>query len=114
MGTALAFPIPVGWYAPSVPARAPSRPNEKSRSGAGPSDAALVVGDDGPGIGNAASDELGRRGQRLDQAKPGSGLGLAIAREIIALNDGSIALGKASEGGLQVTVRLPLAARPAG
>ena len=43
MGTALAFPIPVGWYAPSVPARAPSRPNEKSRSGAGPSDAALVV-----------------------------------------------------------------------
>jgi signal transduction histidine kinase len=72
--------------------------------------AELVIADDGPGIGNARAETLGKRGQRLDEAKPGSGLGLAIAREIIALNDGTIAL--ADAGGLTVTVRLPLTQAP--
>lgn len=41
MGAAHSLSIPIGWYAPRVPARAPAR--NESRSGAGPSDAALVV-----------------------------------------------------------------------
>jgi len=68
--------------------------------------AELVIADDGPGIGDARPETLGLRGRRLDEAKPGSGLGLAIAREIIALNDGTLEL--ADDRGLRVTVRLPL------
>jgi two-component system OmpR family sensor kinase len=45
----------------------------------------------------------------------GFGLGLAIVRELVRADGGDVELGDAPEGGLAVTVRLPVAgtARPA-
>lgn len=69
---------------------------------AGPGWTRLCVEDDGPGI---ASDHARRalmRGGRLDEAGEGTGLGLAIARELADATRGSLTLGEASLGGLQV------------
>jgi signal transduction histidine kinase len=54
-------------------------------------------------------EQLGKRGHRLDEGTPGSGLGLAIAREIVALNRGTIAFGASSRGGFAVRLDLPAA-----
>ncbi len=72
-------------------------------------EAEISISDDGKGLTPAELARIGERGQRLDETAQGSGLGLAIAREIIAQNDGSITFGKAVEGGVLVTVRLPIA-----
>ena len=71
--------------------------------------AELLIGDDGPGLTEAEIGEIGTRGRRLDEATKGSGLGLSIAIEIVGLNSGTIVLGRAKEGGLSVTLTLPLA-----
>jgi signal transduction histidine kinase len=68
----------------------------------------LEICDDGPGISDDQSSRLGERGHRLDENLPGTGLGLSIAREILALNGGTIAFGRADLGGLMVHVALPL------
>lgn len=47
-------------------------------------------------------------GAPLDESLPGTGLGLSIAREILALNGGTIAFGRADLGGLLVSLCLPL------
>lgn len=70
--------------------------------------AELRISEDGPGLDPADLARLGIRGHRLDESAPGSGLGLGIAREIVALNNGSIDFAGASSGGLLVTVTLPL------
>jgi two-component system OmpR family sensor kinase len=44
-----------------------------------------------------------------DQDNRGTGLGLAIAKRAVAINDGSIEATNAADGGLQVTIHLPLA-----
>lgn len=67
----------------------------------------LSVEDDGPGIDAAQRERALARGERLDESLPGSGLGLAIARELAALYRGTLALGDAPLGGLQVTLTLP-------
>ncbi len=75
-------------------------------------DAAVVelrISDDGPGIQSADLRTIGRRGGRFDEASSGTGLGLAIACEIVALNNGTIAFERAQLGGLEVTIRLPVA-----
>ncbi|MEO6633979.1 MAG: HAMP domain-containing sensor histidine kinase [Devosia sp.] len=72
--------------------------------------ARLSISDDGPGLPEHQLAHLGQRGMRLDESRKGSGLGLAIAREIAVLNRGAIAFSRAAEGGLCVTVTLPLAA----
>ncbi len=71
--------------------------------------AELRIADDGPGLTDAQIAQLGVRGQRHDESRRGSGLGLAIALEVVALNAGTMQFGRAKEGGLEVTVRLPLA-----
>lgn len=71
----------------------------------------LDIMDDGPGIAPERLAQLGVRGQRLDETMPGDGLGLAIAAEILTLNNGAIAYGKAETGGLAVTLTLPLSSR---
>ena len=71
--------------------------------------AELKISDDGPGLSDSQIALLGVRGQRHDESRRGSGLGLAIALEVVALNAGSVHFGRAAEGGLEATVRLPLA-----
>lgn len=70
----------------------------------------LRIDDDGPGIRASELGTIGVRGRRLDESVPGTGLGLAIAREIVALNDGTITFERSPHDGLGVTIRLPMAA----
>lgn len=75
--------------------------------------ARVLVEDSGPGI---APEEYARvferfyrvGGDRHQSGQPGSGLGLAIARDIAALHQGSLTLGRSALGGLGVTLELPL------
>ena len=77
-------------------------------------DAAIVIiADDGPGI---PEDLIGRAFEpffRVDpgrrQFKPGAGLGMAIAKEIIDQAGGAIIVANRRGGGLDQTIRLPLA-----
>ncbi len=71
--------------------------------------AELRISDDGPGIDQSNLKLVGVRGRRFDESAPGSGLGLAIAREIVALNNGSMSFQNTSSGGALVILRLPLA-----
>jgi signal transduction histidine kinase len=71
---------------------------------------AISVEDDGPGVPEGLAEQLGKRGHRLDEGKPGAGLGLAIAREIVGLNEGTIAFGQSARGGFAVRLELPAAA----
>ena len=81
------------------------------RVGRDASSAVLEVHDRGPGVG---PEELARLGDRFwrsprHQNVDGTGLGLSIARQLIALNDGSMTFRRGEPAGLVVTVRLPLA-----
>lgn len=69
----------------------------------------IEVGDDGPGLDEAAAKDALRRGVRLDERAPGSGLGLHIVNELVAIYGGELELGKAELGGLKVTLTLPAA-----
>ena len=73
--------------------------------------AQLSVADEGAGIPEADLDRVFERFYRADPARSpeGSGLGLAIAHEIVAAHGGTITAANRPEGGLLVTVRLPLA-----
>jgi len=71
--------------------------------------ARVVIADDGPGVPITQMNGLGQRGQRLDEAQPGTGFGLAIAGEIVRLNRGEISFDQSKMGGLEVTLKLPLA-----
>ena len=75
--------------------------------------AEIRIGEDGPGLDQIDLDRIGVRGRRLDERSAGTGLGLGIAREIVSLNDGSISFDDAPDGGLLVSVALPLADQPA-
>ncbi|AYG68365.1 MULTISPECIES: HAMP domain-containing sensor histidine kinase [unclassified Rhizobium] len=70
----------------------------------------LRIADDGPGIPLSDLTSIGRRGRRFDETGPGTGLGLAIASEIVSLNNGTIAFERSEHGGLEVAIRLPVAA----
>lgn len=72
----------------------------------------LCVSDDGAGLPSDDGPEPGKRGHRLDESTEGSGLGLSIAREILAINNGTIAFERAEEGGLMVRLMLVSGAEP--
>lgn len=94
-----------GAEAPGASAR---RPNEK------PSEqwAVITVRDHGPGVPEAALKEIFRPFYRVDDARDreagGVGLGLAIAERAVRLHGGTVKAANAIEGGLQVTMTLPL------
>ena len=72
--------------------------------------ALLTVADQGPGIPAALRERVFDRFFRNpDQTQSGSGLGLAIVKSVIDRHGGEVTLGETAEGGLLVTVRLPLA-----
>jgi signal transduction histidine kinase len=67
----------------------------------------VSVEDDGEGVPEALWAQVLDRGVRADQSSPGTGLGLAIVRDLVEVYGGSIALGRASLGGLRTELRLP-------
>ncbi len=67
----------------------------------------LWVDDDGPGIAQAAREQVLERGSRLDEQVAGHGLGLGIVRDIVEAWAGRIALLQSPLGGLRVSVELP-------
>lgn len=77
--------------------------------------AVITVSDHGPGISAERRSEALRPFSRLDDARTRTGsvgLGLALAEAIARAHHGSLTLGAAESGGLEVTIRLPLAPSP--
>lgn len=70
----------------------------------------LSVRDNGPGMSEAECQQAVQRGKRLDERRSGSGLGLAIVTDLVALYNGQMHLTRASTGGLEVVVELPVVA----
>ncbi|MBO1907101.1 sensor histidine kinase [Microvirga sp. 3-52] len=67
----------------------------------------LLIDDDGPGLPEAAREDVLKRGRRLDETKPGSGLGLSIVSDLAALYRGSLRLDASPMGGLRAILELP-------
>ncbi len=67
----------------------------------------IVVSDNGPGIDASHYEEALKRGARLDEATPGTGFGLAIVDDLAKAYKGTLKLGRAELGGLEVRVELP-------
>ena len=72
----------------------------------------LVVTDEGPGLSDEDKAHARLRFWRGDSQRTGSGLGLAIAEGLATASCGSLVLGDAPTGGLQVTVAFPVTDRP--
>jgi signal transduction histidine kinase len=70
----------------------------------------LMVEDNGPGLTPGERQQVGERGERLDESVPGSGLGLAIVRDIAKLYGGTLELDASSLGGLRAKLTLPASA----
>lgn len=70
----------------------------------------LEIADDGPGAPDKLLQQLFEPFFRADKSRGGKGwgLGLAIARDIVNAHDGTISARNRPEGGLQVTIRLPV------
>ena len=75
-------------------------------------DCIIKFEDTGPGVSEAAMpylfDRLYREEQSRSRDTGGSGLGLAICRHIIEKNEGEIRAEKSDQGGLCITIRLPV------
>lgn len=76
-------------------------------------EAILIIGDHGPG---APEEALTRLFDRFHQepagrARGGSGLGLSVARWVVDHHQGRIAASNQPEGGLRITIALPIALR---
>lgn len=67
----------------------------------------ITVSDDGKGLDEAGMKQAMQRGQRLDERVEGSGLGLSITADIAETYGGTVKLGRAEAGGLEVVIRLP-------
>jgi len=71
--------------------------------------ALLTVEDSGPGIPEDERSQVFERFYRIiGMTAEGSGLGLAIVREVVDGAGGTVVLGRSREGGLLVTVELPM------
>ena len=86
---------------------------ERSQDGVG-AEAVIRIVDSGPGVPEEALDKLFRPFYRIDDARGrqtgGAGLGLAITERAVRLHGGSVKASNRPKGGLQVEIRLPLAA----
>jgi signal transduction histidine kinase len=75
----------------------------------------LLVEDDGSGVPEEHRERIFERFVRLDEARArdagGSGLGLAIVKELVAAQDGTVAVSSSALGGARFIVRLPAARR---
>ncbi|MCP4425966.1 MAG: sensor histidine kinase, partial [Chloroflexi bacterium] len=78
---------------------------------------ALQVSDEGPGIDPADLPDLFERFYKGDRSRnrsdSGSGLGLSIVKQLVELHGGQAQAALPESGGLQMTIRLPVAAVPA-
>ncbi|WP_447045366.1 sensor histidine kinase [Vreelandella sp. H-I2] len=70
----------------------------------------FTISDNGPGMSEVECQQAVQRGRRLDEQRSGSGLGLAIVTDLVALYNGQMQLTRASTGGLEVVVELPVVA----
>lgn len=74
--------------------------------------AAVKVRDHGPGVPEASLEALFRPFYRLDDSRErktgGVGLGLAITKQAVTLHGGSVEAVNAPDGGLEITITLPL------
>ncbi|UJW74275.1 ATP-binding protein [Rhizobium sp. SL42] len=72
----------------------------------------VIFDDDGPGIPQAARDDVFKPFFRLDEARnldaSGTGLGLAIARDIARSHGGNVTLEDSPLGGLRAVIRIPV------
>ena len=75
--------------------------------------AVTCIRDDGPGGDLESMARLSQRGMRSDRKGGSAGLGLAIVSDIAGAYGAQPEFGVAPEGGLAVTIRLPLALSPA-
>ncbi len=75
----------------------------------------ISVADDGMGVPAEQRELIMRRGVRVraDEQTPGNGLGMAIVADLAQLYDGELSLQESSMGGLQATLKLPMAAHMA-
>jgi signal transduction histidine kinase len=87
--------------------------DDQSRSPRTGGQVVVHVDDDGPGIPEAAREQVFERFIRLDEARSrdagGVGLGLAIAREIAVRHGGSLVVGDSPAGGARLTLTLEAA-----
>jgi len=78
--------------------------------------ALVKIRDGGPGIPDESLQEVLSPFVRLDASRSrdtgGTGLGLAIAVNLLKVQQGSLALRNHPQGGLEVSVQLPIAAMP--
>jgi two-component system, OmpR family, sensor histidine kinase CpxA len=92
----------------------PAQVSLERSEGSGGREAVIRVVDSGPGVPENALDKLFRPFYRIDDARGrqtgGVGLGLAITERAVRLHGGTVKASNRSEGGLQVEIRLPLAA----
>lgn len=76
----------------------------------------IRVSDNGPGVPEAELEQVFEPFFRLEESRSretgGTGLGLSIARTIVRAHGGEVALTNRTEGGLLVTVTLPLETEP--
>ena len=70
----------------------------------------IAIEDEGPGVDAALLPQLFEPFFQADKSRGGKGwgLGLAIARDIVQAHGGSISAANGDQGGLRVTIRLPL------
>jgi len=77
----------------------------------------IDVIDDGPGIPEAALDQIFDRFYRADPSRSrssgGAGLGLAIVRAIVEAHGGTVSASRAESGGTRIAIELPEAGPPA-
>lgn len=68
----------------------------------------VVVSDQGPGVAESDLEAIFEPFQRADSSTPGYGLGLAIARRAVESHGGRVRARNRPEGGLAVTITVPL------
>lgn len=77
-----------------------------------PESVEIIISDSAPGVPDAALPRLFDRLYRVDSSRNrqrgGSGLGLAIVKSIVEAHGGTIQASHSSDGGLQLSIKLPL------